>query len=243
MQNVEATLLSQYANSPTIVSLIESLNGCIDPSVDIDAFYSNIWNVDTAVGYGLDVWGRIVGLPNGRILKIPSTEINLGFNESGDQSATSFGSGVFYNGAQNTQNFALADDAFRTLILVKAMANILDGSIPSYNRLLQLLFAGRGRCYVNDMGNMQMRFTFEFTLQPFELAILTQSGILPRPTGVQAFVMSINLPYVFGFSEAGPASAVPFGQGAFYTGINYTASSQPTGLLNSTFVMDRSVLA
>jgi hypothetical protein len=243
MQNVESTLLSQYANSPTIVSLIESLNDCIDPSADIDAFYDNIWNIDTAVGYGLDVWGRIVGLPNGRILKIPTTELNLGFLEAGIPSATSFGSGVFYNGAQGTQNFALADDAFRTLILVKAMANILDGSIPSYNKLLQLLFAGRGRCYVNDMGNMQMRFTFEFSLEPFELAILTQSGILPRPTGVQSFVITVNLPYVFGFSEAGTASAAPFGQGALYTGINYTPSSQPTGALDQTFTLDRSVLA
>jgi hypothetical protein len=219
MQNLEATFLSQYANSTRLITLIENLNECIDPSADIDAFYDNVWNIDTAVGYGLDVWGRIVGLPNGRILKIPTTEINLGFSQAGTASATPFGSGVFYNGIHETQNFALADGAFRTLILVKAMANILDGSIPGYNKLLQLLFAGRGRCYVNDIGNMQMRFTFEFYLEPFEMAILTQSGVLPRPTGVLASIIQIPVPNILGFSEAGSASAAPFGQGTLFNGV------------------------
>jgi len=218
MDNVEQTIISQYANSPTIVQLIQNMNGYIDPSADIDSFYDLIWNVDTAVGKGLDIWGKIVGLDNGRILKIPSAELNLGFDEAGTLSATPFGSGAFYSGAPVTQNYSLGDDAFRTLILVKALANITDGSIPSYNRLLQNLFAGRGRCYVNDLGNMQMRYTFEFFLQPFEMAIMTQSGALPRPTGVLASIIQVQLPNVFGFKEAGTASAAPFGQGTFFTG-------------------------
>ncbi|WP_408443453.1 DUF2612 domain-containing protein [Paraburkholderia sediminicola] len=152
---VEQTIISQYCNSQTIVQLIQNMNGYIDPSADIDAFYSNIWDIDSAVGKGLDIWGKIVGLDNGRILKIPSAEIDLGFSEAGTLSATPFGSGVFYSGNPVTQNYSLSDDAFRTLILVKALANITDGSIPSYNRLLQNLFAGRGRCYVNDLGNMR----------------------------------------------------------------------------------------
>lgn len=218
MESVERTIISQYSNSPTLVQLVKNIDGYIDPSADIDAFYSNIWNIDSAVGKGLDIWGKIVGLDNGRILKIPSAEIDLGFSEAGTLSATPFGSGVFYSGNPINQNYSLSDDAFRTLILVKALANITDGSIPSYNRLLQNLFAGRGRCYVNDLGNMQMRYTFEFYLQPFEMAIMTQSGALPRPTGVLASIVQVPVPNIFGFSEAGSASAAPFGQGTFFTG-------------------------
>jgi hypothetical protein len=218
MESVERTIISQYSNSPTLVQLVRNIDGYIDPSADIDAFYSNIWNIDSAVGKGLDIWGKIVGLDNGRILKIPSAEIDLGFSEAGTLSATPFGSGVFYSGNPINQNYLLSDDAFRTLILVKALANITDGSIPSYNRLLQNLFAGRGRCYVNDLGNMQMRYTFEFYLQPFEMAIMTQSGALPRPTGVLASIVQVPVPNIFGFSEAGSASAAPFGQGTFFTG-------------------------
>lgn len=218
MENVEQTIISQYVNGPTIVQLIQNLNGYIDPSADIDAFFDNIWNIDSAVGKGLDIWGKIVGLETGRILKIPSAEINLGFSQAGTLSATPFGSGVFYSGNPVSQNYSLGDDAFRTLILVKALANIADGSITSYNKLLQTLFAGRGRCYVNDLGNMRMRYTFEFYLEPFEIAILTQSGALPRPTGVLASLVQIPVPNIFGFAEAGSASAAPFGQGTFFTG-------------------------
>jgi hypothetical protein len=223
MKNVEQTIISEYANSPTLCQLIQNMNGYIDPCADIDAFYNNIWNIDTAVGKGLDIWGRIVGLLTGRILKVPSAAIDLGFNEAGDASATPFGSGVFYSGAPVNQNYSLTDPAFKTLILVKAMANISDGSIPSYNQLLQNLFAGRGRCYINDLGNMQMRYTFEFYLQPYEMAIMTQSGAMPRPTGVLASIIQVPLPDVFGFKEAGTISSAPFGQGTFFTGAQYAS--------------------
>ncbi|WP_027815233.1 DUF2612 domain-containing protein [Paraburkholderia bannensis] len=223
MDNVESTIISQYANSPTLVQLIQNMNGYIDPSADIDAFYSMVWDIDSAQGFGLDIWGKIVGLDNGRLLKIPSAELKLGFAEAGTASATPFGSGVFYTGSTVTQSYYLGDDAFRVLILVKAMANISDGSIPSYNQLLQNLFAGRGRCYVSDLGNMQMRYTFEFYLEPYEVAILTQSGAMPRPTGVLASIMQVPLPNVFGFAEAGSASAAPFGQGSFFTGVQYAS--------------------
>ncbi|WP_176077507.1 DUF2612 domain-containing protein [Burkholderia dolosa] len=217
MRNVMSTIISQYANSPTLLQLIENFDQYVDPSADINAFYDMVWNVDTAVGRGLDIWGKIVGLENGRLLKIPSAELNLGFKEAGNASATPFGSGVFYSGGTVTENYYLSDDAFRTLILVKAMANISDGSIPSYNRLLQNLFKGRGRCYVNDLGNMQMRYTFEFYLEPWEQAIVTQSGVLPRPTGVLASMVQIPQGSTFGFAEQG-LGAQPFGQGTFFTG-------------------------
>jgi hypothetical protein len=212
MIDVEQTILSQYANSPTLVQLIQNMNAYIDPSADIDAFFNNIWNIDSAVGKGLDIWGKIVGLMNGRLLQIPSTDLDFGFKEA---SAATFGEGVFYNGASTTQTYELADPAFKTLILVKAMANISDGSIPSYNQLLQNLFAGRGRCYINDLGNMQMRYTFEFYLEPWEVAVMTQSGALPRPTGVLAMMVQIPAGSTFGFNEGGGAT---FGEGTFFNG-------------------------
>lgn len=62
MQNYQATILSQYANSPTILQLIENMNGYLDPSVDLDAFYTWVWDIDTAQGFGLDIWGKMLGL-------------------------------------------------------------------------------------------------------------------------------------------------------------------------------------
>ena len=59
MQNWESTLASQYANSPALLAVIKGMNDSIDPTARIDDFYRLVWNVDTAVGHGLDVWGRI----------------------------------------------------------------------------------------------------------------------------------------------------------------------------------------
>src|ERR1700744_4103633 len=98
MKNVERTIISEYANSPTLVQLIKNMDQYIDPRANIDAFYNLVFNLDTAQGYGLDIWGKIVGLENGRVLTIPSTALDFGFAEAGVASATPFGGGVFYSG-------------------------------------------------------------------------------------------------------------------------------------------------
>jgi hypothetical protein len=61
---------------------------------------------------------------------------------------------------------------------------------------------------------MQMLYTFEFVLEPFELAILQQSNALPRPAGVSASIVQVIPSNYFGFNGSG---LQPFGQGIFYT--------------------------
>ncbi|OZI59954.1 DUF2612 domain-containing protein [Bordetella genomosp. 11] len=218
---VEDTLISQYANSPTIVQLCRNVDTYINPDTDLDTFYDYVWNVMTAQGFGLDIWGRIVNV--GRELTIPGSTTYLGFDEAftpptADTGPQPFGQAPFWTGTQDTETFTLTDEAYRTLILVKALANISDCTAPSLNQLLQNLFQGRGRCYVNDLGDMQMRFTFEFPLQPFELAILTQSNAIPQPAAVGVGIAQIPIDEVFGFAEIG-AGVTPFNQGTFFTGV------------------------
>lgn len=186
MQNPEVTVLSQYAQSPTIQALINVFNQWIDPSNNIDDFYNDIWNVDTATGAGLDTWGRIVGV--GRVLQINTAGGFFGFDEAGNVSANPFNSAPFYSGQQINSNFIVNDDGFRVLILAKALANICNGSIPAINQILLLLFPGRGNCFVVDGLNMSMQYVFTFPLTPVEAAIVGQSGILPRMTGVTSTV-------------------------------------------------------
>lgn len=212
MIDVEKTIISQYANSPTITQLIKDMNCYIKADTDFENFYNFVWNVDTAVGFGLDIWGRIVNVS--RVLQIPTTPLYFGFNEA-DPGAYPFGEEPFYSGIPPaTESYVLSDDVYRQLILVKALANISATTAPAINLLLQSLFAGDGRCYVIDDGHMQMRYVFEFLLTPYQFAIMTQSGALPRPAGVSLSLLNVNLP-CFGFSEAGTDSAAPFGQAPF----------------------------
>lgn len=191
MLNYEQTILSQFGNSPTLLSLIGSFNSCVDPRANIDAFFDNVWNIETAVGYGLDVWGRIVGVS--RVLQVSSGQW-LGFEEANDGSVeTPFNQAPFYAGSATTGNYALTDDAFRTLILAKAYANISNGSIPSINQILMTLFGLTGACWCTDGQNMTMTYTFEFELSPVQFAIVEQSGVLPRPAGVLVTIIQIGL--------------------------------------------------
>lgn len=186
MEIFAQTIISQYANAPTLTQLVANMNDYLDPGANFDAFFNLIWDVDTAVGYGLDVWGRIVVVS--RVLNV-SVGSWFGFAEATD--ANGFNQQSFYAGAGATSNYALADDAYRTLILAKALANICDGSIPATNQIMLNLFPGRGDCYVVDNLDMTMSYKFNFALSPVELAIVSQSGVLPRGAGVLANVIHL----------------------------------------------------
>lgn len=205
------TVISQYANSPIILALLASFDEWVDPQHDFDLFYRQVWDIDTAVGYGLDVWGRIVGVD--RVLAVPVTPKFFGFWD-GVGNYAPFNNGPFNSGGSFTQNYVLSDAAYRTLILIKAAANISDCSASSINSLMTALFGHRGRTYVSDLGSMQMSYNFEFYLQPFELTLLQTAGALPRPTGVQISINQTVTTDLFGFREAGPTS-LPFNQGVF----------------------------
>lgn len=177
-----ATIISQYANSAVLTQMISNFFDYIDQTRNMDEFFDFIWNVDTAKGHGLDVWGRIVGV--NRTLNLAEGSKYFGFEEATSISADPFGQSPFYSGHDATTTFYLTDDAFRVLIFAKALANISDGSIPGLNQILLNLFPGRGNCYVTDDGGMAMTYTFDFELTAVEAAIITQSGVLPKPAGV-----------------------------------------------------------
>lgn len=184
--DLSETVISQYATAPTLTQLVANLQAYIDPSADIDAFYSLVWDVSSAVGYGLDVWGRIVDVS--RVVQVVTGEAQFGFKEATD--AETLGFGTFYAGAGLTSNFALSDDAYRVLIYAKGLSNICDGSIPAINQIMRYLFPGRGNAYVIDNHNMTMKYKFAFTLTAVELAVVSQSGVLAKPAGIVATIES-----------------------------------------------------
>lgn len=210
-----ATIISQYANSPRITGLIDYFDAWIDQTDNFDDFFDKIMNIQSAEGYGLDVWGRIVGI--NRTLQVQQG-FWFGFQEALPSSRT-FGEAALYSGQPLTSNYRLADQAYRQLILAKAKFNLSGGSITDINDILQYMFPHRGNAYVTEGGHvtpffgfnealpgsepfnsapffsgqafdrMIMTYTFKFQLSPLELAIVAQSGVLPKPTGVRASVV------------------------------------------------------
>jgi hypothetical protein len=156
MINPYLTVISQYANSPALLSLIDTFNEAVDPRALVEVFYDKIWNVDTAEGYGLDLWGRIVGIDRSfQILKPPRYS---GFAEA-YPGVTSFGFGPLYGGQPLREPYTITDDdVFRRLILAKAATNLTDGSISSVNQILLNFFHDRGNVYVREEPHRRYRY-------------------------------------------------------------------------------------
>src|SRR3954469_9740448 len=98
------TIVSQYANAASLITLIGAANAWLNPASLLEEFYDLIWNVDTAQGVGLDIWGRIVGVQ--RILQI-SADNYFGFEEA-SLSGQPFNTAPFYTGQITTNNFRLS---------------------------------------------------------------------------------------------------------------------------------------
>ena len=151
------------------------MNAVIEPTADIAAFYESVFDPETAFGWGLDVWGRIVAIP--RTLEVEATDIKpFGFSGS---NLSNFGHGPFaYESKSNT--FILQDNAYHLLIWMKAASNITDGSLLDLNKIVHWLFSDRGHIAVVHVGTMKIRYVIGFKLQPS----------LRRPRQVKVFLLS-----------------------------------------------------
>ena len=215
MQNVTTTILSQYSASPTINSLISTFNSAVDPSSDISNIYSNLWNIYTASGQGLNNWGQIVGVS--RQLTVSVTQKYFGFNEAFTipteyTGVQPFGQATMYAGPLLTSTYTLGDSDYRTLILAKAAANVSNLTAANVNAILTSIYGSSGRVYCQDTGGMSQRYVFEFQPSPVQIAIIKTAQVIPRSAGVS--VSAVIYPTgTFGFHEAG---GTPFGSGTLF---------------------------
>lgn len=202
---------SQYAASPVIRALADSARIRIAPDADIQLFYERIFNIHTAEGAGLDIWGRILGI--GRKIDITDTTEFFGFQGSDQQP---FNQAPFWDGSdQPTGVYELADNAYRQLLLWKAMANIAAADAASLNALLQGLFPGRNIAVYERPGEvMSIDLYLYFPLEPWERTILKNYGLIAKGAGVELNWREIPFP-CFGFAEAGydPFNSEPFWNG------------------------------
>lgn len=202
---VRKTIMSQYANSPRLMAIIEALADAIDPSEFTEEFYSMVMSIPTAKGFGLDIWGRIVGVS--RTVRYPNpAEDYFGFEDG----FYPFGQAPFSSGSGEAGAWDLLDDAYRQLILIKAISNIAYATAPNINRIIKQIFRGTG--YYLAEGDMQGTYVFEYILTPFEHFIFTETDILPRPCGVEINFREVDVSGVFGFYGSG---LQPFNQGVF----------------------------
>lgn len=206
---VEKTIMSQYANSPRLLTIIRGLAAAIDPAKFTDDYYQLIMSIPTANSHGLNIWGRIVGI--GRTVKFANPEGEyFGFEDG----FYPFNERPFSGAGSESDAWELTNDAYRELILLKALSNIIYATAPNINTLMKAIFNDVAYCLIT--GHMQMRYVFEFDLSPYQRYLVYNTDILPRPCGVEiSIIINLNADGIFGFDGSG---LQPFGYGTFYNG-------------------------
>lgn len=171
-EEYEPLLLTQYAASPHISALVRGFREAFSNAAGIELFYKNVFDIDTATGAGLDVWGAIVGIS--RIVADEETGVSV----------------------------TLSDDVYRLLIKYKAAANIASADAATLNRLINSLLPNGSAFVLEtpERGPMTIRWVFNYHLSPEEKAIFKVAGTLCRGAGVGWEWYEIAPGETFGFS-------------------------------------------
>jgi len=199
-------MLSQYANSPKYVSLYNGLTELFNNAQTIEDWYNVVFNLKTAEGFGLDIWGKI--LNQGR---------QFSYNDNGTTVNVYLGGEQTIGGI--TYSAEYMESMYRTVLFLKALSNVTNCTIASMNNLLQFFYNRRGGVYVLEYNPMEIRYVFEFYVSDLEKAIFT-TEVMPRPTGVGISFEFLELGEFFGFFVGGYNAAnqpyAPFDNKPFY---------------------------
>lgn len=218
MIDFRQTLLCQFANSPVLMEILSTVSQYLDAGRNVDALYDLVWNVRTAQGYGLDVWGRIVGVD--RLVTLPADTDYLGFDEAGDWDP--LGQAPMWNSGSEGSTYALPDETFRGLVLAKALANITKATVSGANEVLRRVAGAAAYCSNN--GDMTVNLVFDGGTDELTLALLAQKDVLPLPTGVgvRSMLLGVSTDDTFGFAGTG---FQPLDQGTFIPRGRYLAAN------------------
>lgn len=211
MENWQSTLIRQYFNSPRINRILDNFNANVDCSEFFDQFIDNIWDVRTATGYGLDVWGRIVGV--GRNLSIPGCGICAGL--------------------QAAETLSLNDNDFRQLILGAAGSNLWDGTTAGAEKVIDNLLPEGGWSVIDDHHDKTMTVMLGGDSVPaYAQSAIMSDIVCVRPAGVglngliivvgsKLFAFNVETEYLGGWNEGSWPSAYlsPASLGLWFPGM------------------------
>jgi hypothetical protein len=217
MDNFAKTVVGQYNQSTSIMSWLSACNDAIDPSADLDKFYEATWNIETANTAGLDIWGRIVNVSRYITSSTPQKYWgfeqggrepfnNAPFFVTGNQYSQTYAlsNDVFRKlilckamtnisrSTIKTINYLLmylfGGPRKRTILTGPLLGSTFVLGVSALGYVEQEIIVQDCRGWVVDMGGMVVKYKFDFPLEPWERAIILQSGAFPKPSGVQIII-------------------------------------------------------
>ena len=173
--------------------------------------FIDMWNIDTAEKYSLDVLGRIFGVGRSSV-SLTEKEYLTYYEKTG---GLGWGLGRWYRaGEAFRETILLTDQEFRFLIKARIWKLYQNPSLDYLTDALQAL-TGDG-AYIVDNGDMTMKVYYgaEVLLGSFIKFAVENLDILPRPVGVMYTYEQADVKY-FGFNGEEFDNNYGFGIGRF----------------------------
>lgn len=209
------TILSQYANSPVLTRVILDAAANIDQTQNLNNFYDMIWDVASAQDYGLDVWGRIVGVERNLNVQIASF---FGFSEalpgslSFDSTLVFFRSPALGFSEAIPGSFTFGFGSFNSQKLWSHDGTAQGGGAFYDGQALTTIYRLDDKSY-----RTLIYAKAAFNITNGSSPAINRTLMTLFPGRGNAFVQEgYQGPGNFGFSES--RNALTFGQGVFYTG-------------------------
>jgi len=185
MSNLK-TLSTFFNRNFSLTRLANALAAEFNAQYILDDIHTHFYDIETADGYWLDVWGRIVAMP--RSVSLPSTDY-FGFYGT---PFTPFNHAPFYGGIPDLNNVTMDDTIYRKAIKAKALANRSGRAIPDINAVLALFLDAT--CYALDGYDMSITLSIAPSWAgSTELAVIMSDVLGLRPAGVKLnFVLRLT---------------------------------------------------
>ena len=208
--NYSELLIWQYKLPKAIAEIdmksqfwIDFMNDCLK--------FIDMWNIDTAEKYSLDVLGRIFGVSRSSV-SLTEKEYLTYYEKTG---GLGWGLGCWYvAGEALRETILLTDQEFRFLIKARIWKLYQNPSLDYLTDALQALTGNDA--YIVDNGNMTIKVYYGniIALDSFIKFAVENLDILPRPVGVMYTYEQSGVKY-FGFNGEEFDNNYGFGVGRF----------------------------
>ncbi|MEG1090533.1 MAG: DUF2612 domain-containing protein [Acinetobacter sp.] len=208
--NYSDLLIWQYKLPKAIAEIDMKSQFWIDFMDDCLKFI-DMWNVDTAEKYSLDVLGRIFGVSRSSV-SLTEKEYLTYYEKTG---GLGWGKGRWYvDGEAFRETILLTDQEFRFLIKARIWKLYQNPSLDYLTDALQDLTGDDA--YIVDNGDMTMKVYYGNTvaLDSFIKFAIENLDILPRPVGIGYTYEQAGVKY-FGFNGEEFDNNYGFGVGRF----------------------------
>ena len=208
--NYSDLLIWQYKLPKAIAEIDMKSQFWIDFMDDCLKFI-DMWSIDTAEGYSLDVLGRIFGVSRSSV-SLTEKDYLTYYEKTG---GLGWGRGRWYrSGEAFRETILLTDQEFRFLIKARIWKLYQNPSLDYLTDALQDLTGDDA--YIVDNGNMTMKVYYggEALLDSFIKFAIENLDILPRPVAVGYTYEQAGVKY-FGFNGEEFENNYGFGIGRF----------------------------